>query len=149
MIEKMLKRYTCGCEIREIPDKFTKRTTSMFPCPLHKSAPEMYSALWDVQAGLSLNQGNETPESLRYVIRASLEIIGGAMPTAEGATPTVKTQGSAYLALLKEPLLYIQKCVSGLFKDTDSMDFGARKLSAEKEIAKILNYITPGKGTGK
>lgn len=143
--EVLLKRYTCGCEIREVSDKITKRTTSMFPCPVHKAAFDMYSATSNVQAGLALNQNNETPESLRYVIKAALEIIKGALPTPEGTTAP-ETRGSAFLAPLKEPVLYIQKCVSGMFKDSDTIDFGACKLSAEKEIGKILAYIEDGSG---
>ncbi len=143
--EVLLKRYTCGCEVRETPDKFTERAVHIFPCPLHKTAGNLYRALFDVQVGMALNRDNETPESLRYVIGASMEIIQEALATASGITATA-VPDSRYLALLKEPLLYIQKMVSGMFKDSDTIDFGARKLSAEKEIGKILAYIEDGSG---
>ena len=47
------------------------------------AAPDMYEALKEIRAGLSLNRNNELAETLRYVIGASIEISGMALAKAE------------------------------------------------------------------
>ena len=58
-------------------------SSPFFNLAVYKSAPHMHSALNEIRVGLALNQNNETAESLRYVIKASLEIIDKALAKIE------------------------------------------------------------------
>jgi len=67
--------------VAEVPRVYDN---AIYNAHLIAAAPDMYETLKEIQLGLALNQDNETPESLQYVIRCSLELIAKARDKAEG-----------------------------------------------------------------